>query len=408
MPNLDLDADWLKRETQAVFDALSRSGAETRVVGGAVRNALLGLPIGEIDLATTATPDEVIALAERAGLKAVPTGIEHGTVTIVANGRPFEVTTLRRDVETYGRHAKIAFTNSWEEDAKRRDFTLNALYADRNGRVFDPLGGLADLEAGRVRFIGDAEARIREDYLRILRFFRFNAYYGKGGLDVEGLRAAVRLRDGLGQLSAERIGGELKRILVAPGATRAVEALFDYGLLTSLLGGVPRLARFARLVSIETALGLPPDAALRLAALAVFVEEDVARLATRLRLSNAELAALALGVSADHHALPAESAAKELLYRSGPEAYRSRLLLAWADSDTTFDDADWRSALTLPRRWQAPEFPVRGTDITALGGQGPEIGQALRRLEQAWIDSEFALDRDDLLAKARDLIPARS
>ena len=246
MPNLDLDADWLKaRETQAVFDALSRSGAETRVVGGAVRNALLGLPIGEIDIATTATPDEVIALAERAGLKAVPTGIEHGTVTVIANGQPFEITTLRRDVETYGRHAKIAFTNSWEDDAKRRDFTLNALYADRDGRVFDPLGGLADLEAGRVRFIGDAEARIREDYLRILRFFRFNAYYGKGGLDVEGLRAAVRLRDGVGQLSAERIGGEIKRILIAPGATRAVEALFDYGLLTSLLGGVPRLARFA-------------------------------------------------------------------------------------------------------------------------------------------------------------------
>src|SRR6478736_4340296 len=262
-------AEWLTRPgMRAVFTALGPDGVETRVVGGAVRDTLLGLPVTQaVDLATTAEPEKVIALAERAGLKTVPTGIDHGTVTVIADGAPFEVTTLRRDVETYGRRAKIAYTTSWEEDAKRRDFTLNALYADRDGKVFDPLGGYGDLQAGRVRFIGDAEARIREDYLRILRFFRFNAYYGKGGLDVEGLRAAVRLREGLGQLSAERIGGELKRILVAPGATRAVEALFDYGLLTSLLGGVPRLARLARLVSIETALWLPPDAALRLAAL---------------------------------------------------------------------------------------------------------------------------------------------
>ena len=161
-----------------------------------------------------------MALAEKAGLKAVPTGIDHGTITVIANGVPFEVTTLRCDVETYGRHAKVAFTTSWEEDASRRDFTLNALYADRDGTVFDPLGGLADLAAGRVRFIGDAEARIKEDYLRILRFFRFNAYYGKGAMDPEGLSASVRLRGGLEQLSAERVGGELRRILVAPGAMR--------------------------------------------------------------------------------------------------------------------------------------------------------------------------------------------
>ena len=178
------DAAWLKRpETARVFAALSGDGIETRAVGGAVRNTLLGRPVTEVDLATTAVPDTVMARARKAGLKAIPTGIAHGTVTVVADGTPFEVTTLRRDVETYGRHAKVAFTEDWEEDARRRDFTLNALYADADGALYDPLGGYADLVAGRVRFIGDATARITEDYLRILRFFRFNAYYGKGPLD---------------------------------------------------------------------------------------------------------------------------------------------------------------------------------------------------------------------------------
>ena len=212
-------AAWLKRpETARVFAALAESGVETRAVGGAVRNSLLGLPVTEVDLATTALPQQVMALARKAGLKAVPTGIEHGTVTVIADGVPFEVTTLRRDVETFGRHATVAFTENWEEDARRRDFTLNALYAGSDGTVFDPLGGYEDVVAGRVRFIGDAEARIREDYLRILRFFRFNAYYGKGPFDADGLRASVSLRGGMAQLSAERIAGEVRRLLVAPQA----------------------------------------------------------------------------------------------------------------------------------------------------------------------------------------------
>ncbi len=193
------DAEWLKRpETARVFAALAAPGVETRAVGGAVRDTLLGLKVTEIDLATTALPEQVMTLARKAGLKAVPTGIEHGTVTVIADGVPFEVTTLRRDVETFGRHATIAFTEDWEEDARRRDFTINALYAGSDGTVFDPLSGYADLVAGRVRFIGDAEARIKEDYLRILRFFRFNAYYGKGPLDPDGLQAAVKLRGGHG------------------------------------------------------------------------------------------------------------------------------------------------------------------------------------------------------------------
>ena len=421
MPELDLErrseppslkvAEWLtRRETKAVFDALSVDGIETRAVGGAVRNTLLGLPVTEIDLATTATPEQVVALAERAGLKVVPTGIDHGTITVVANGIPFEVTTLRCDVETFGRHAKVAFTTSWEEDASRRDFTLNALYADRDGTVFDPLGGFADLAAGRVRFIGDAEARIKEDYLRVLRFFRFNAYYGKGAMDPEGLTASVRLRGGLEQLSAERVGGELRRILVAPGAMRAVEALYDYGLLTGLLGGVPQLGRFTRLIAIEAALGLTPSAVLRLAALAVFVEEDVARLIQRLRLSNAEQAVLMLAAQAgmEAAALPEETAAKEALYRLGAGPCQAYLLLAWAQSGAGPDDRNWHSAFTLPDRWQAPCFPLRGPDIMALGElKGPDIGETLRHLERDWIEGGFGLTREQLLARARGLIAER-
>jgi tRNA nucleotidyltransferase/poly(A) polymerase len=402
-------AEWLKRrETSAVFGALQGDSLETRAVGGAVRNALLGLPVSEIDLATTAEPERVIALAEEAGLKAVPTGIDHGTVTVIADGLPFEVTTLRRDVETFGRHAKIAYTTSWEEDAKRRDFTLNALYADRDGKVFDPLGGYDDLAAGRVRFIGDAEARIKEDFLRILRFFRFHAYYGKGDMDAAGLKAAVKLRAGLEQLSAERVAGELRRILVAPQAARAVDALYDYGLLTGVLGGVPRLGRFERLVAIGAANALAPDASLRLAALAVFVEEDVARLAERLRLSNAEQAVLALAAEKGLVAgLPEETAAKSALYRLGP-SYRSALLLAWLDSDASPDDPEWRKALALPVRWQAPSFPIGGNDVMTFGElKGPEIGELLKVLEQDWIASGFALGRDELLARALGLIAAR-
>jgi len=417
MTELDLDrhpeaislksAEWLQRpETRAVFAALRGDGVETRAVGGAIRNTLLGLPVTEIDLATTAEPRRVMALARHAGLKAVPTGIDHGTVTVIAGKVPFEVTTLRRDVETFGRHAKIAYTTSWEEDAKRRDFTLNALYAGEGGELFDPLGGLADLTAGRVRFIGDAEDRIKEDYLRLLRFFRLHAYFGKGAIDQAGLHAAVKLRAGLGMLSAERVGGELKRLLVAPQAMLAVEALYDYGILTDLLGGVPRLTRFERLLAIEYANDVAPEAALRLAALGVFVGEDATRLAERLRLSNAEQAVLALGVREGvEPRLPDDAAARAVLYRLGESAYRHRVLLAWTASGAAADDPAWRLALALRERWQAPTFPLGGRDLIALGAtKGPVLGAVLSRLEQEWIDTGFSLDREQLLTRARTLI----
>src|SRR5262245_3587996 len=400
------DAPWLKRpETARVFAALAAPAAETRVVGGAVRDSLLGLPVREADLARTALPQQVMQLAAKAGLKSVPTGIEHGTVTIVADDVPFEVTTLRRDVETFGRHATVAFTEDWQEDARRRDFTLNALYAASDGTLFDPLGGYDDVLAGRVRFIGDAEARIKEDYLRILRFFRFNAYYGKGPFDPDGLRASVALRGGMTQLSAERVAGEVRRILVAPQAMRAVEALFDYGLLTDILGGVPRLERFRRLVSIEEALRREPDAMTRLAALAVFVSEDAGRLSTRLHLSNAEQAVLALGAGDhDDSGLPGEDAAKRLLYRLGPRDYEAAALVAFADSGAAPNDKSWRGAAALGERWQAPVFPLKGTDIMMLCGvEGPALGALLRTLEAEWVKQGFAASKGEMLERAANL-----
>ena len=400
------EAEWLQwPETAKVFAALNAEGVETRAVGGAVRDALLGLPVTEIDLATTAVPQKVMTLAREAGLKAIPTGIEHGTVTVVVDEMPFEVTTLRRDVETFGRHAKVAFTEDWEEDARRRDFTLNALYADREGIVFDPLGFYADLMEGRVRFIGDAEARIKEDYLRILRFFRFNAYYGRGPLDADGLAASVKLREGLAQLSAERVAAEMRRLLVAPRAMRGLEALYDYGLLTEVLGGVPRLDRVERLIDIEAALDLTPDAALRLAALAVFVREDAARLADRLHLSNAEQATLEH--AADEGGKPVfadEASSKEALYRLGENDFRSRVLLAWAASGASTEDPHWRAIYRLPRNWEAPVFPLRGTDIVEIGtAKGPKLGELLRQLEAEWIAGGFVASREELLARAKEL-----
>jgi poly(A) polymerase len=400
------DAEWLKRPMVAkLFSVLNKDGVETRAVGGAVRDAVLGLKVTEIDLATTAPPQKVMDLAREAGLKAIPTGIEHGTVTVIADGVPFEVTTLRRDIETFGRHAKVAFTENWEEDARRRDFTLNALYADREGAVFDPLGGYADLMAGRVRFIGKAEDRIKEDYLRILRFFRFNAYYGKGELDPDGLKASVKLREGLTRLSAERVAAEMRRLVIAPKAMRGLEALYDYGLLTDVLGGVPRLVRLERLIAIEEALGLMPGAALRLAALAVFVREDAVRLAGHLHLSNAELAILELGAcESGKLAFEDEVQAKEMLYWSGEDRFHARLLLAWADSGAVPHDSYWRSLFALPERWQAPSFPLRGVDLVEIGEtKGPEIGQLLRRLETEWIAGGFTASRETLLARAKEL-----
>jgi len=402
-------APWLSwPETRAVFAALAARGFVARAVGGSVRNTLLGEPVGDVDLATTAPPQTVIELAEAASLTAVPTGIDHGTVTLVAGERGFEVTTLRCDVKTHGRHATVAFTEDWEEDARRRDFTINALYADADGTLFDPIGGYPDILARRVRFIGDPAARIREDYLRILRFFRINAQFGRPPYCRQGLDACVRERAGLARLSAERVRAELLRLLAAPGAEPALGAMYDYGLLPLVLGGVPVLERFRGLVRVETELGAKPDALRRLFALGVCVEEDVARLARRLKLSNAEIRRLeALYPARDLARSVGEREAKALLYRSGPDVFADIALLAMAGAgDRAVRDA-WRGLCNLPSRWQAPAFPLSGGDLVALGAaRGPGLGEIMSELERGWIERDFAPDRDALLALARSLIEA--
>lgn len=394
-------AEWLsRRTTQAVFAALRAAGHEARAVGGCVRNGLMGLPVADIDIATTALPDETITAAKASGMAAIPTGKEHGTITVVTEGAPYEVTTLRRDVSTDGRRAVVAYTRDWTEDAGRRDFTMNALYCGADGTVFDPLGGLPDLEARQVLFIGSPEARIREDYLRILRFFRFHAQYGVGGLDQAGARACVRLRGGLGQLSAERVGAEMLKLLGAPFAVTAVGEMFDLGLLVDVLAAAPRPYRFARLVALETV----PDAALRLAALAVHVEEDAGRLAERLRLSGAQRAVLELtALPLSGNATVRE--ARLALHRLGPDDYRRRVLLDWAGSQAALDDGHWRGLLALPERAPVPPFPIAGRDLVRLGlPPGPKVGEVMRALETEWIASDFVASREALLARARSLL----
>jgi poly(A) polymerase len=391
-----LDAAWLKQAPlRDLLAALDRAGEEARVVGGAVRNELLGEPVGEIDIATTALPEEVIRRVEAAGYKAVPTGIEHGTVTVVAAGRPFEVTTLREDVETFGRHAKVAFGRDWRRDAERRDFTMNALSAEGNGTVHDYTGGLADIAARRVRFIGDADKRIAEDYLRILRFFRFHASYGEGALDPEGLAACIAARAGLDRLSRERVRMEVFKLVVARHAVPTLAMMTEAGLLEQVLGGVPLLASFANMTKLEAAFALGSDAVRRLGALAVSVAEDAERLRERLRLANAEyerLASMADGWWQISRRWD-EAAGRALLYRLGRERFVDRVLVAWTRSPEGAADPSWRALVTLPERWSVPTFPLKAADFMARGiPKGPRLGAVLRSAEEAWIAAGFPME----------------
>src|ERR1700682_6040327 len=287
------DAPWLRSgPTARVLALLNGNGEEARVVGGAVRNALLKIPTADIDIATTAVPEEVVRRARAAGIKSVPTGIAHGTVTLVVDGHPFEVTTLREDIETFGRKAKVAFGRDWRRDAERRDFTINALSAGADGVVHDYVGGLDDIAARRVRFIGDPNIRIAEDYLRILRFFRIHAAYGSGEPDRAGYLACIGARAGLANLSAERVRMEMLKLMVAKGAAGAITAMADGGLLLPVFGGIAYTGPFAAMIAAEGLLGFEPNAIRRLGALAVAVTEDARRVAMRLRLTNAETRAL--------------------------------------------------------------------------------------------------------------------
>ncbi len=379
-----------------VLDALDAKGEETRIVGGAVRNTLMGLPVHDIDLATTAEPGTTVSRARGARLTTVPTGIAHGTVTVITDGTPFEVTTLRRDVTTDGRHAVVAFGRDFAEDAQRRDFTMNALSISRDREVHDPVGGLPDLEARRVRFIGDAKQRIAEDYLRILRLFRFHAAYGEGALDSDARDAAVAGRGGLAQLSAERLQAELSKLLVARRAAEVVTEMADTGLLGLVIGGVACAARFTRLVALTK--DEPPDVVCRLGALAVATQEDAARLRQRLRLSNAATKRLSetATLREKDHGRDAPTDAEvdaQLLVADSRGAVVDALLIRHAASAAALDDAVWRRAQARARESTMPQMPVSGDDLLARGvPAGKSVGAALKTLQAKWIRTGFPRD----------------
>jgi poly(A) polymerase len=390
-------------ETEAVLKALGQGGAELRFVGGCVRDAVLGRPIGDVDIATPEPPDLVIERLTAAGLKAVPTGIAHGTVTAVAGGKAFEITTLRRDVETFGRHARIAFTDDWQEDAARRDFTFNALSCRPDGVLFDYFGGLEDLAAGRVRFVGDARQRIAEDRLRLLRFFRFLAWYGRAGPDPEGLKAASEAAPELALLSGERIQAEMLKLLAAPNPTPTLRLMAQRGVLGHAIPAEGNIERLEKLLEIESLAGLAPDPIRRLGALLQPDADGILRLAERWRLSNAArdrlLAVAAPGPKPD----PALSDREQrvLLYRTGSLSCADSVLIAWAEALIAGrnEDADrWRRLLTLPTRWPVPVLPLKGRDLRAVGLKpGPQIGELLAALEAWWIDQDFMPDRQACL-----------
>jgi poly(A) polymerase len=397
-------ADWLSDvRLQRVLAALSADGGEARIAGGTVRNALLDEPVSDMDVATTEVPARVVELARRAGLEVHPTGLDHGTVTVVAKDgdgpKPFEVTTLRIDVETYGRHAQVAFTDDWAADARRRDFTMNALYCDGAGTVFDPVGGFPDIIERRVRFVGQAEERIREDFLRILRFFRFQARYGHGDPDADGLAACVALQEGLENLSAERIRQEMLKLLVASGAVPVLRVMVETGIAARILPTGHDLARVARMAGIDAQQGLEPDPVLRLAALAVARPDDAATLRRALRLSNAEYGRLQhLAQSVPPTPGLRDNERRIVLYQMGRPGYRDAVRFAWCMDEGTFTAEDWNELLRLPEDWIVPRFPVRGADLANRGvPAGPEMGRLLKRLEDWWMAAGFPADKHAVL-----------
>jgi poly(A) polymerase len=408
--NTRIGSDWLGEPgLQAVFAALEHDGDSARVVGGAVRNTLMGLAVTDIDVATDATPDKVMERAAAAGLKPVPTGFDHGTVTVVSHGVPYEVTTLREDVETHGRSATVRFGRDWQRDAERRDFTMNALYVARDGTVHDPVGGLADIAARHVRFIGDAHRRIQEDYLRILRFFRFHAQYGEGTLDAEGLAAVRQLKAGISGLSAERIGMEMRKLVIAPRAVETLAEMADAGVTELVLATPGGLAPLAALRALDGLSHRTRDPALALAALSDGDEAELDTVADHLRLSNAERrrmkAAHAAGLGVAVRMAEAGECgmrlARELLYRHGREAAEDGVLLAWANAGRSPDDEPLRALLEGVRGADIPVFPLSGRDLTKAGiAPGPEIGRRLALAEAQWIAAGFNGDKAVLLGMA--------
>jgi poly(A) polymerase len=411
------DQPWFQHAAlNRVMTLLNSDGAEGRVVGGAVRNSLLGEPVGDIDLATTLLPTDVMARATEAGIKAVPTGIDHGTVTLVVDGKPFEVTTLRRDVATNGRHADVAFGTDWQEDAERRDFTINALYADQTGTIIDLVGGKADIETATLRFIGDAQSRIAEDYLRVLRFFRLFAWYGRGRPDANGLRACAGARDHLGQLSAERVWSEIKKMLSAKDPGRALLWMRQAGVLSTILPETEKwgIDALPGLIATQNALGWQPDPLLRLIAMVPNDAERMKGLSTRLKLSKHEAQFLQDFVKAPKIADGlGELALDRLLYQHGKAGIIAQLRLSLAnarskaegDTEAMAQTGRFSRLLQRAESFEKPAFPLNGGDVMAHGiPAGPQVGTLLGELEAAWVQANFTFNREKMLARLKDKI----
>jgi len=376
--------EWLTAPaTRAVMAALAAAGGPdcARFVGGCVRNALIGAPIDDIDIATTLTPDAVVAALKAARLRSVPTGIEHGTVTAISEHQPFEITTLRRDVSTDGRRATVAFTTDWAEDAGRRDFRLNALYADADGVILDPTGqGYDDAMAGRIVFVGEPEGRIREDYLRILRFYRFYAWYGRGAPDAAAVAVCAALAEGVEQLSAERVSKELLKLLAAPDPRPAVRLMDEASVLARVLPSTD-LALFEAMTEIS------PDPVLRLSALLPADPAQVAEVARRLRLSNAQRYRLVEAGAGEATTTLTAPEGRAVIYRDGRQAFEDRVMRAWAAGG---ESEDARRLLALAHDWTRPSLPVGGRDLARLGLKpGPETGRVLKAFEDGWIADDF-------------------
>lgn len=386
---------------------IAREGhGEARVVGGAVRDLLLGRSVGEIDFAATLPPEKTSELLIKAGLKAVPTGIDFGTVTAVIDGKGYEITTLRHDIETDGRRAKVAFTDDWRGDAARRDFTMNALYVDRDGKLYDYFDGQKDLEAGLVRFIGDARARIEEDVLRILRFFRFYAWFGRGAIDADGFAACRGLAHLIPQLSVERVWREIVKLLAADNPAPSWQLLIDAKILDGVLPEAQNAARLQSLIAIEKKYETPPSALRRLAALLPAQEASAQNIAQKLKLSKREAAHLEQLLT-----LPSRLAGKldpvpfrRALYESGVEAARDAALLTGAMRP----ENDLEPVLAAAAEWNNPTFPLQGGDLLKLGmTPGPAMGVLLHELEERWVAGDFRLSREECLALARNKLSTR-
>ena len=410
-------APWMTAPaTRAVIDALTADGADIRFVGGCVRDALLGRESNDIDLGTPDRPERVLTLLQGAGIetRTVPRGIEHGTVTALAGGNRYEITTLRRDERTDGRHAEVAFTDDWQEDAARRDFTINAMSATPDGTLHDYFGGQEDLETGTVRFVGDPATRIAEDHLRLLRFFRFHAWYGKGEPDEAALAACKNAARTIPSLSGERVQAEMLKLLAAPDPMPAVHAMQDAGVLAVLLPEAQGTAHLTRLIAIEQSVA-GPDPIRRLTALIVNADYDntanvvaLSLLTNRWRLAAAEGARLASLIKPPESLSPTRdrAAQRRLLYRLGPEHFHDLVLLTWAGRGGS--DVAWRAMLETADTWEAPTFPVTGADVLALGiPEGPEVGDLLRTVEDWWLKRNFAPNRAALLDRLDALVAER-